>query len=156
MKYLLLPRIFLFFFVFAQTFLLALSTPIYADEALPEEDTPRKEASGKRITDYIEMKPDFVTNIGTPGQKLSYLKAAVTLRASQTTTRAAVEVHMPRLRHELVILFSEQADADTLTSTEGQAALQEEAKKRLNTVLEAQQTGEQIDTVLFTTFVVQR
>jgi flagellar FliL protein len=87
---------------------------------------------------------------------VSYLKAAVTLRANRATTRAAVEAHMPRLRHELVMLFGEQTDTDTLTTLAGQEALREEAKKRINQVLEEQRTGEAVTEVLFTEFVVQK
>ena len=39
---------------------------------------------------------------------------------------------------------------------EGQEALREEAKQRINAVLEEQQTGESIAGVLFTEFVVQK
>ncbi|MBC7182612.1 MAG: flagellar basal body-associated FliL family protein, partial [Marinobacter sp.] len=67
-----------------------------------------------------------------------------------------LETHMPRLRHELVMLFGEQTDTERLTSMEGQQALREEAKRRINAVLEEQQTGESIAGVLFTEFVVQK
>lgn len=102
------------------------------------------------------MEPSFVTHVGTPGGKPTYLKAAVSLRASKQTTRPAVDAHMPRLRHELVMLFGEQTDADMLTTMDGQKALREEAKSRINGVLEEQQTGEAITGVLFTDFVVQK
>lgn len=102
------------------------------------------------------MDPPFVTHVGDPGTKLTYLKAAVTIRASKETTRPAVEAHMPRLRHELVMLFGEQTDAEQLSSTEGQQSLREEATKRINAALEEQQTGESITGVLFTEFVVQK
>lgn len=134
--------------------LLPLTTlPALANDGNEEESAGEEVA---RVTDYIEMEPAFVTNVGTPDQKLKYLKAAVTLRASRETTRPAVEAHMPRLRHELVLLFGEQTDLDRLGSNEGKQALREEALARINAVLEEQQTGESIDDVIFTTFVVQR
>lgn len=108
------------------------------------------------ITDYIEMDPAFVTHVGEPSDRVTYLKAEVTLRASSETTRPAVEAHMPRLRHELVMLFGEQTDIERLSSPEGQQALRDEALKRINAALEAQQTGEAVTGVLFTEFVVQR
>jgi flagellar FliL protein len=108
------------------------------------------------VTDYIAMDPPFVTHVGEPGPSLVYLKAAVTLRASRASTRPALEAHMPRLRHELVMLFGEQTDVDTLAGSAGQASLGAEAKQRINQVLEEQQTGEKIADVLFTEFVVQR
>ncbi|GGC69625.1 flagellar basal body-associated FliL family protein [Marinobacter halophilus] len=116
------------------------------------EDEP--EARG--ITDYIAMEPAFVTHVGEPGSKVVYLKAAVTLRAARESTRPALEAHMPRLRHELVMLFGEQTDVDQLTTQQGQQALREEASARINAALEEQQTDESIAGVLFTEFVVQR
>lgn len=121
---------------------------------LAEEDEDSEAAPG--ITDYIEMDPAFVTHVGEPSDRVTYLKAEVTLRASAETTRPAVEAHMPRLRHELVMLFGEQTDIDRLSSPEGQQALRDEALKRINAALDAQQTGEAITGVLFTEFVVQR
>lgn len=134
---------------------LPLASITYAqeDEEAEKEELQEEEPG---ITDYIEMDPPFVTHVGEPGTKLTYLKAAVTIRASRETTRPAVEAHMPRLRHELVMLFGEQADTDRLSGNEGQQALREEAASRINAVLEEQQTGESITGVLFTEFVVQK
>lgn len=123
------------------------------DEEAEQEELQEEEPG---ITDYIEMDPPFVTHVGEPGTRLTYLKAAVTIRASRETTRPAVEAHMPRLRHELVMLFGEQTDTDRLSGNEGQQALREEATSRINAVLEEQQTGESITGVLFTEFVVQK
>jgi len=125
------------------------SLPAMAEEADEETEV-------KVVTDYIAMEPAFVTHVGKPDAKVAYLKASVTIRASRETTRPAVEAHMHRLRHELVMLFGEQTDLDQLSSMDGQQALREEATKRINGVLEEQQTGETITGVLFTEFVVQR
>lgn len=126
-----------------------------AQDAASDPDS-QEESQEAKITDYIEMDPPFVTHVGEAGNKLTYLKASVTLRASKETTRPAVEAHMPRLRHELVMLFGEQTDTDRLATGDGQSALGEEATRRINAALEEQQTGEAITGVLFTEFVVQR
>jgi len=134
--------------------------PALADEAgaTAAEETEQVigEAEAPGVTDYIAMNPPFVTHVGKSGNRIIYLKASVSLRASSANVRPAVEAHMPRLRHELVMLFGEQTDIDQLTSTEGQQLLREEAKNRINQVLEEQQTGESITGVLFTEFVVQK
>ncbi|MBW7472218.1 flagellar basal body-associated FliL family protein [Marinobacter sp. M216] len=124
---------------------------LHAEE--PRDEEVVEEAG---ITDYIAMDPPFVTHVGMPGNKVTYLKASVSLRVASTGARPAVEAHMPRLRHELVMLFGEQTDVDQLTATAGQQALRDEAKTRINQVLEEQQTGESITGVLFTEFVVQK
>ena len=141
-------------FVLLSIFLLFSVLPTAWAEDTAEAEEKTTEESG--ITDYIAMEPAFVTHVGSPGGKLTYLKAAVTLRASRQTTRTAVLAHMPRLRHEFVMLFGEQTDTDKLTTMAGQQTLREEAKSRINGVLEEQQTGEAITGVLFTEFVVQK
>lgn len=139
------------FVLFSLFLTFALLPSAWAEETTEEEAT---EESG--VTDYIAMDPAFVTHVGGPGGKLTYLKAAVSLRASNKSARTAVDAHMPRLRHELVMLFGEQTDSKKLTTMDGQQALREEAKSRINGVLEEQQTGETIAGVLFTEFVVQK
>lgn len=140
-------------FLFSLFLLFSLTPAVLAEEASQAEEENPKESG---FTDYIAMEPSFVTHVGGPGGKLTYLKAAVSLRVSQETTRPAVEAHMPRLRHELVMLFGEQTDTDRLTTMDGQQALRDEAASRINGVLEEQQTGEAITGVLFTEFVVQK
>ncbi|XKH02481.1 flagellar basal body-associated FliL family protein [Marinobacter nauticus] len=131
-----------------------LAWPVNAQD--DEENAENEEEAEERITDYIAMEPAFVTHIGQPGTKISYLKAAVTIRAATETTRPAVEAHMPRLRHELVMLFGEQTDPGFVSSPEGRETLVQEATNRINQVLEEQQTGEEVAGVFFTEFVVQR
>lgn len=128
------------------------ATPAAAEEPESEEAAEEEE----RITAYIAMEPPFVTHIGQPGAKVTYLKASVSLRVASPGAEAALVAHMPRLRHELVMLFGEQTDAEQLTALEGQEALREAATTRINEVLEEQKTGESITGVLFTEFVVQK
>ncbi|WP_323750332.1 flagellar basal body-associated FliL family protein [Marinobacter sp.] len=142
--------------IFFLRLLLVLCTMNFWQSAALAEEAEDSAPEDTGVTDYIEMKPPFVTHVGKPGNKVNYLKAAVTLRASSESVRSVVETHNPRLRHELVMLFGEQTDLDTLSSMEGQQTLREEAARRINSVLEEQQTGEQITGVLFTEFVVQR
>lgn len=135
--------------------ILALSAPALADDE-ETDGNGEEEAVTETFTDYVEMTPPFVTHVGEPSESPAYLKAEVSLRVGTETARAAIETHMPRLRHELVMLLGEQSDLDTLASTEGQKAVRQEALNRLNEVLADQQTGEEIVDVLFTSFVIQR
>ena len=69
-------------------FLLAPTASAQEDEGGDEaQEEQEKEPA---ITDYIEMDPPFVTHVGEPGTKLTYLKAAVTIRASKETTRPEI------------------------------------------------------------------
>lgn len=121
-----------------------------------EVEQNEEEETEPAVTLYVEMGKSFITHIGEPASKLAYLKADVSLRVSSDAAQTAVVTHMPRLRHELVMLFGEQADVSNLSSTQAQEALREDARTRINTVLAAQKTENEVQDVLFTTFVVQR
>ena len=65
--------------------------------------------------EYIEMTPAFVVNFGAAG-RIGYLKTDVSLRVSAETA-GAVRLHMPALRHELIMLLSSQS-AEALAAPE--------------------------------------
>ncbi len=134
------------------------ASTLYAEEHDEETEVEQneEEETEPAITLYVEMGKSFITHVGEPATKLTYLKADVSLRVSSDAAQTALVTHMPRLRHELVMLFGEQTDVGNIISTQGQEALREEARTRINTVLAEQKTETEVQDVLFTTFVVQR
>ena len=143
--------------MFAALFIMALATLAFGQEPSESaESTEPVESTEPTITDYISLEPAFVTHVGPPSGKLSYLKTSVSLRANTSTTRPAVEAHIPRIRHELVLLFGEQSDVDALTRPDTQQALATEAAARINKALKNQNISETVSGVLFTEFVVQK
>ena len=134
----------------------ALSLSAVAADDDEEDVSGEGEETTETYTEYVEMPPSFVTHVGQPTERPAYLKADVSLRVNTETATDAIETHMPRLRHELVMLFGEQTDLQTLSGNEGQQTLRQQARDRMNQVLEEQQTGEEIVDVLFTSFVIQR
>lgn len=142
---------------FLMALMISLPAPalLAQEEQAPDADAAEQEEE-PRTTLYIPMEPAFVTHVGEPAGNLTYLKAEVTLRASDPAAETAVESHMPRLRHEVLMLLNNQTDLDQLTTAEGKEALRIQARERINGVLAEQQTETQITDVLFTSFVVQR
>lgn len=101
---------------------LALTTSLYAAGG----------GTDKPPDPYLELKPDFVVNIGKPSNEgRSYVKAEITLRFHDPSVRKKVEAHEPWLRHELVMLLSGQP-VERMRSPDGQAELRDEAREILN------------------------
>lgn len=100
-------------------------------------------------SEYIEMSPAFVVNVGSSG-KIAFLKADVSLRA---TARAVplVQLHMPTLRHALIMLFSRQ-EPEALAAPERREALRLEALDEVRQTLD----DDGIQDLLFTSFIIQR
>ena len=125
----------------------------WAASADPAEAPSNITASGEV---YVQLGPSFVTNYDGAG-RLKYLKADVNVRIHQQAEDTLRE-HMPYLRNQLVVLFSQQLEED-LTSIAGKELLREQA---LQTVkkglahLDSQELADQVSDLFFTAFVVQR
>ncbi|MFE8071184.1 flagellar basal body-associated FliL family protein [Marinobacteraceae bacterium S3BR75-40.1] len=135
-------------YILALTMLLALGGPAWGSS---EGESGANETG----TQYVELKPAFVVNVGEPGARLRYAKVSVTLRVEGKEAADKVDTHRPWIRNELVFLLSGQS-IDQVTSSQGQQGLQQEALQRINAVLEAEAGEALVTDVLFTEFVVQR
>lgn len=104
-------------------------------------------------TQYVELKPAFVTNFGGPG-KLRYMKIDVTLRVANTGVNP-IRHHMSQIRHQLIMLFSRQ-NAEDIGSMEGKELLRQQALEAVRTVLVEEDGDQQVVDLLFGSFVIQQ
>ncbi len=105
---------------------------------------------------YHELKPSFVANFGgTTEKRLKFIKADVTVRAFSDEAITAVINHDALVRHQVVMMLSAQSEASLATS-EGQEALRLGLLEKVKVALKEETGEEQIDDLLFTSFVVQR
>ncbi len=114
------------------------------------------EEEGGSSTNYYALKPAFVANFGT-GQtkKLKFLKAEITVRASSGVAINNVMNNDALVRHEIVMLLSKQTE-ESLTSSKGQETVRKAALEVVQAALKEETGDEQINDLLFTSFVVQR
>lgn len=125
------------------------------DTEVPDEDTvmeePLEPASREAI--YFPIRDKFVVNYNVRGRQ-RFLQAEVNLMFRDNEVAEAIEEHMPRIRNDLIMLFSGQEFAD-LQTPEGRELLRQDALRQVQDILE-EETGEPgIEQVLFTSFVMQ-
>jgi len=123
---------------------------------------------------YLPMTPTLVVNVGSSG-RIAFLKTDVTLRVASVAA-GNVQLHMPALRHELIMFLSRQSDeelgnpealrlaaleaarkviSDAEAAAMPEVAAQPASKPPLKPAAKpAQETA--IQDLLFTTFVMQR
>lgn len=105
---------------------------------------------------YHELKPSFVANFGnSTAKRLKFIKADITVSAYSDEAIAAVRAHDALVRHQIVMILSAQSEV-SLAATTGQEVLREALAEKVKAVLKEETGKEQIDDLLFTSFVVQR
>ena len=83
-----------------------------------------------------------------------YLQTDITLQVFEQTQADAIKLHMPRVRSRLLALLSSK-HADELATSEDKKKLAQEIKAQINLPFDPKGKPQQVDDVLFTTFVIQ-
>lgn len=123
-----------------------LNVPVYAEE----DAAPAPKAQ------YFTLKPSFVANFGdTSAKRLKFIKVDVSIRAYSDAAITATMDHDALVRHQIVMILSAQSE-ESLATSEGQEVLRQEILAKVKAVLKEETGKEQIDDLLFTSFVVQR
>ncbi|WP_260293886.1 flagellar basal body-associated FliL family protein [Sedimenticola hydrogenitrophicus] len=126
--------------------MLVLSTPPLS---AAEANVDKAEAPGTPA--YYELSPSIVVNVKG---KAKYIRCDVQLMTRDETKLSAISLHAPALRHELILLLSDQQGAEIRT-TKGKEKLRKVALKSLQGVMKKLVDDETIDELFFTTYLVQ-
>lgn len=102
---------------------------------------------------YVALEPEFTINYGQEG-RLRYLQTAVTLQASDNAAALDVNIHSDAIRHEIIMMISEQS-GEEIRSAQSRKAMQEQLLERIRSLLEEETGRPLVENVLFTAFVVQ-
>ena len=102
---------------------------------------------------YIALEPNFVVNLQNE-RSMRFLMVEVQLMTRKESVITAIEEFEPRLRHELIMLFSKQT-RDAVSSAESRDALISETLDTVNRVLTEERGKGGVDAVYFTKFVMQ-
>jgi flagellar protein FliL len=102
---------------------------------------------------YVSLVPALVGNFGS-GTKLKFYKADIALRVTGSEAEEKVTHHEPLIRNQLVMLFSQQTEANMADET-AKEKLRQDALKQVQDVL-TQEEGEPIvEDLLFNNLIIQ-
>ena len=102
---------------------------------------------------YLPLEPAFVVNLEDPDEP-RYLQAEIQLMSRDPVALEAVKVHVPRIRHSLLMLFGQQKPADLATRA-GKEALQLATLAEIQKVMKEETGKPVVDAAYFTSFVMQ-
>jgi flagellar FliL protein len=120
------------------------------DEMLLEEDESEEEFTPAI---YIPLDPAFVVNFSGEGQA-RFLQITVEVMTRDPAVPDLVKLHAPALRNNLMLLFSDQS-YEIISTLDGKESLREEALEVIQLVLEEETGDPGIESVYFTSFVMQ-
>ena len=102
-------------------------------EKKSKNDEEKKKALNKAKVMYLELAPAFVVNLESDSD-VRYLQVEVTVMVHSNEDVELVKLHMPVVRHHLMLLFSSQEFSE-LRTIEGKEALQADALEVVQKVM---------------------
>lgn len=126
------------------------SLPLTA--AIPAKDDDAGKARKKSIA-YIPLDPPFVVNF-SPDSDIRFLQVSVELGTRNPEAIELIRNNRPAIRNNLVFLFSDQ-DAKYLETRQGKDKLRDDALNEARKVIQEEGGIDGIDTIYFTSFVMQ-
>lgn len=102
---------------------------------------------------YTKMDPSIVVSYQN-GDKVRFLQVTLEAMARDEESIAAFELHAPRIRNNLLMLFANES-LDTLGTIEGKEDIRRRSLEEVNDILGEESPTAKIEDVYFTAFVVQ-
>lgn len=121
-------------------------------DAEEEDDTVNPDGT-KRVAAYYDFEQPFVVNFMDEGQ-LRYLQITVSVMFMDPKTLEELKRHMPLIRNNLVMLFSNQS-RDVIITREGKEKVRVDAEAEVKKVLREQAGKPMVKSLYFTSFVMQ-
>lgn len=116
------------------------------------EPKEAKEAKEKPQTAPVYLALEAFTVNLQDGER--YMQIDITLQVADQMQVDAIKLHMPRVRSRLLTLLSSK-HAEELVTAEDKQKLAREIKAQINLPFYAEGKPQQVDDVLFTSFVIQ-
>lgn len=130
------------------------------DVAQPEAGTRSKKSKGKKSAKgpkappiYVELGEPFVINF-VEGAQIRYLQVKIEAMTRDPVVADAVKTHLPQIRNNLVLMFS-NLDYASLSTAEGKQKIRDQALVEIQKILKEETGNTGAEAVYFTSFVMQ-
>lgn len=102
---------------------------------------------------YVELGEPFVVNF-IQGSQIRYLQVKIEVMTRNPEIPAAIETHLPKIRNNLVFMFS-GFDYQSLGTVAGKQKIRDEALAEIQSILSDEIGDSGVESVYFTSFVMQ-
>ncbi len=117
-------------------------------QAAEEEDALKVQPS------YVSLGKPMVLNLSTHGKRLTFLQVSADVLVKDDDAKEVVETHIPAIRHELILLLSEQLASDMKSPTKREE-IRQLALVNIRSRIEDLSGNKDIEEVLFSEILVQ-
>ncbi len=104
-------------------------------------------------SDYVSLGEPLVLNLDG-GNKLSFLQISADVLVTDSDAKYAVKLHVPAIRHKLIMLLSERKTVD-IKSPATREEIRQQATLEIKQLIAELSGEEEVSEVLFSSILVQ-
>ena len=112
------------------------------------------EGAAKKTPAYVSLGKPMVLNLATDGRRLAFLQIQADVLVKDEDAKAVVEANIPAIRHKLIVMLSEQNATDMKTPAKREE-IRQQVTDEVRDMIEEMTNNNDIDEVLFSSFLVQ-
>jgi flagellar FliL protein len=131
--------------------LLLLALPLLPLSLSAEEEQAEGAETQPQVALYHALSPSFVVNLQG---KARYMRCDIQLMTRDATNLANIVQHAPALRHELLLLLSDQKGQD-IKDPKGKKKLRKVALQAVQKVMKQMVNDESVEDLFFTSYFVE-
>lgn len=129
-------------------FLISLPTIGMVAIAAEDEETVKKSSA------YVSLGDPMVLNLSNDSRRLTFLQLKADVLIADSSAEGVIKTHVPAIRHQLIVLLSEQ-NANDMKSTTKREEIRQIATAQVQELLEEVAGNRDVKDVLFSSFLVQ-
>jgi flagellar FliL protein len=103
---------------------------------------------------YISLGEPLVLNLSSQRSRNTYLQLTADVLIRDSDSEAIIKTHIPAMRHQLIVLLSEQSEKD-MKSPEKREEIRKTATAEIKALITELSNNKDIGDVLFSSFLVQ-
>jgi flagellar FliL protein len=103
---------------------------------------------------YISLGEPLVLNLSSPRSRNTYLQLSADVLIMDSESEATIKTHIPAMRHQLILLLSEQPEKD-MKSPSKREEVRKTATAKIQALVAELSNNKDIGDVLFSDFLVQ-
>ncbi len=113
-----------------------------------------EEAPAKKVPAYISLGESMVLNLATTKKRLTFLQLKVDILVADEDAKEVITAHIPAIRHQLIVLLSEQNAIDMKTPTK-RDDIRKLATEQVKELMGELASNDSVEDVLFSSFLIQ-
>ena len=130
--------------------LFIISLSVSSQMALAAED----EEVVEKTSAYVSLGDPMVLNLSNDSRRLTFLQLKADVLVADSAAEETIKIHIPAIRHKLIVLLSEQKANDMKTSDKREE-VRKIATAQVQELVQELSGSEDVKDILFSSFLVQ-